>query len=293
MKIKSLLKKAVAGVTALVTALSIGVNSLAALTDYGAGAQTPAQGGSYVYFWSGSDRSLLWMVEAYVSTAADGKIDTSVVSLGGESSGQLKKVGAVLYTAGSLTNTILPLATNTNKRNTTTISDFYTETKASSSSFSSTTILHLPKTTASLNPSSPYYDGREVVDTPRTTGYYVVSEDIGLPTSLAGGLDYATQVKAVIESDSFAYNIVNELYSKMGAAALCNIIKEANPTVWEKAVNYIANAAARGEEISDAEQETLLRLFPTSDDPLIQWAIVCTPIALNQASSQYKDAHCQ
>lgn len=141
----------------------------------------------------------------------------------------------------------------------------------------------LPETTAYYNVNAPFLNESRKTFTYTTkfgerTMYITRTEPRGLPTSISGSYNYAT-TKAIIESEEFLSGIVEDLKSAMGESQLNAIIKQSNPVAYEKAKAYAYS-------IGDPNA-AIARLFPDSPDPLVQWAVVATPLAVNTANCGY------
>lgn len=139
----------------------------------------------------------------------------------------------------------------------------------------------LPESTAYYNKNAPFFNESRDILTYSTnfgdrTMYVLRKEPCGLPTSISGSYNYAT-TKAVIESDEFIELVVENLKSSMGESSLNAAVKRANAFAYEKAKVYAY-------EIGDPNA-AIARLYPDSDNSLVQWAVVATPLAVNTANN--------
>lgn len=139
----------------------------------------------------------------------------------------------------------------------------------------------LPESTAYYNKNAPFFNESRDILTYSTnfgdrTMYVLRNDPRGLPTSISGSYNYAT-TKAVIESDEFIEGVVEDLKSSMGESSLNAAVKRANAFAYEKAKVYAY-------EIGDPNA-AIARLYPDSDNSLVQWAVVATPLAVNTANN--------
>ncbi len=235
--------------------------------------------------------NLGWLVEAYVSTTDDGKIDTSVQSLGGSGSAsakaKLKRIGGILYSSNSLAGFLVPAGTNTDERN---LPRKLTSTvkPGGSTSLGSVTQYNFPATYTADSDNTK-------VNIAKSNGYYIQmgtttsgagdsSRTLGLPTNFLDSYDYDTQIKQYIEGSktvpgstlTFVQQVVEDLKKKMGDNILDKLLGKSG--VSDSVYNQYKSVRD-----SQGVKAAAARLFPDSDDPLVQWAVVVTPIAKNTA----------
>lgn len=134
----------------------------------------------------------------------------------------------------------------------------------------------LPETTAYYNINAPFFNDARKTFTYNSkfgerTSYIVQTEPRGLPTSISSSYSYAT-TKKVIESDEFLAGIVKDLREAMGE-------KQLNAAVGSVISDTVYNAVVAGGDLT--------RIYPDSPDPLVQWAVVATPLAVNTANCGY------
>lgn len=290
---------------ALITLLSLTLTgtSLAAfsLDDVGSGGSLGSVPDNGPYTWSITDKTC-WLVEGYVSTAEDGKVDTTAASLGGAGSaaakGKLKRIGGILYSRGTLTDCLVPAGTNTDERN---LPRKLTSTvkPGGSTSLGSVTQYNFPATYTADSDNTK-------VNIAKSNGYYIQmgtatslagdsSRTLGLPTNFLDSYDYDTAVRNIIEGSTivrtkddgtklnFIEAVVQDLKDKMGGGNAVNAICAANPTVKQQMLSYAQQLNSQGKSAEEAQVLAMSRLFPDSDEPLVQWAVVVTPIAKNTA----------
>lgn len=277
-----LIKKLAIALTSILTIIAIGTTALAGLYDQGSGGSfISAKYGSYAYGWrNGTD--LLWQVEVYVATTEDGIIDKTKPSLTDDfiDGDNIAYVGSLLYTNNVSGNIIMPVKSYTAEKSDGVRTDMVREYTGP---YTCTAHYQLPETTAYYNINAPFLNESRKTFTYNTkfgerTMYITRTEPRGLPTSISGSYNYAT-TKAIIESEEFLSGIVEDLKSAIGETQLNAIVKQSNPAAYEKAKEY---AYAIGDP-----NAAIARLFPDSDDPLVQWAVVATPLAVNTANCGY------
>lgn len=221
----------------------------------------------------------MWLMDVYVATTDDGLIDTSKMSVTSDlSTGNIEYMGTMLYTNGYSGNCIMPTKSYISER----ISGIST-TPVSVATDPYHTVMQykLPQTTASDNFSMPFFSSSSNTFTYVTKFgerqiHVFNSEPHGLPTSISGSYNYAT-TKSIIESDQFTKDIVKDLKHCIGETTLNYAIKQASPTAYQKAKDYATS-------IKDPNA-AIARLYPDSDEPIVQWAVVATPLALNTANA--------
>lgn len=239
--------------------------------------------GTYAYSWGNlGSVNVTWLLEAYVASSENGKIDTTQTTLTSSSlnNGNMEFVGALLYTKGLPANCIVPTASTTSKR---AVGPTAGQTSVYTGSQSMSYRYKFPRTSAMDNYNAPfmdlsqgnlnYYD--DITNTIRTAYFIGDKTANGLPTSISSNLNYKTQVDDVINDPQFCIDVVRDLKGTMGENRLNVAVKEANTTAYEKAKAYAY-------EIGDPNA-AIERLYPDSPNPLVQWAIVATPMVVNEA----------
>ena len=218
--------------------------------------------------------SVAWMVDVYVSTQADGKINTSAPGM----SSTAAKVGGIFYAADIPENCIM-------------VKNDYTSSKAYGTGKTDPILLNatlrkygyvIPDNTAAvtfgedrfIKPSSDTL----CIDAAGTNIRAYISHDTttGLPTSITSitKSTYDTVVKKILESDNFTKTVVGDLRQKTNGSILSTIKYAISEEIYNKAV------AANDASI----------LFPDSEKPIVEWAAVVTPYVINTVRSGYDEA---
>ena len=276
-----LIKKLAIAVTAIAAALITSTTALAGLYDQGDGGSfISAKYGSYAYGWrNGTD--LIWQVEVYVATTDDGIIDKTKSSLTSEfSDDNIAYVGSLLYTNNVSGNIIMPIKSYTAEKSDGVPTGMVREYTGP---YTCTTHYQLPETTAYYNDNAPFLNESRKTFTYTTkfgerTMYITRTDPRGLPTSISGSYNYAT-TKAIIESEEFLSGIVEDLKSTIGGKILTYTLLAINQSKRDELTNLIKSGVSA--------DEAYARLYPDSPDPLVQWAVVATPLAVNTANCGY------
>jgi len=271
----------------MLTVVSLAVSASAALSDQGTGGSfDSASYGSYAYGWK-SGKDLIWLMDVYVAKTEDGLIDTSKYSVTSAiDTSNIEYMGTMLYTNGFSGNCIMPTKSYISER----ISAIST-TPVSVAIDPYHTVMQykLPQTTASDNFSAPFLNSKSesftyVTKFGERQTYIFNSEPHGLPTTISSSYNYS-MTKDVIESDQFTADIVKDLKHCVGEQNLNIAIKQANASVWNKVNGIAQDLYKKGSSKEDAQNDAIERLYPDSSKPLVQWAVVATPLALNTANA--------
>lgn len=270
--------------TAIVSTLAISTTALAGLADQGTGGSfNSATYGNYAYGWrNGTD--LIWQVEVYVAATDDGVIDKTKMSLTSVmADGNIAYVGTLLYTDGITGNIIMQSKSYVSDK----LSGVSTEPVFYEiSPYQRVAYYSLPESTAYYNKNAPFFnESRDTLAYSTNFGdrtmYVLRKEPCGLPTSISGSYNYAT-TKAVIESDEFIELVVENLKSSMdidGNSETDELAATVVPLISDNVFKQLQESAKQDKKAAFA------RLFPDSDNSLVQWAVVATPLAVNTANN--------
>jgi hypothetical protein len=279
MKLRKFIKPIILAITATVMALSLAVTALAMDGEVLSFAHTSNEGDfSYGYGYN----NVSWKVDVYVSSRTDGTLDptTDTVVVGNYAgfNDNAMLVGSLLFTNNSFSNlTYIQTDFTTGNRSTKLSQTVIQQTGLPSGGYATNVLYNLPKVETVTASSTKF--GKS------STPCYIRQGDLaGLP----GDIDLITSrnyIRNIVNTDYFTSHMVDVLEKSMTADG-----KSLYVTVVQYLSEQIKSEMVKLHNEGKSDEEIAARLYPTSDEPLVEWMIAVCPVMQWNANSGYTNA---
>lgn len=241
---------------------------------------TEAKVGEYNFGYN-SANNLSWRVDLYVSSREDGTLDPTADSVSGL--GNAEFVGSILYTQESFNGSVYIQTENS------------TFKRSSFSSFSQTVLeqVYIKTNSYSGNAKIAYYNLPQVTPISASTKsitfsnhvsgslyrdtMYIVNEPApnGLPMDIDNVKEGVVEEK--VSTPEFTSAVINNLKERMGESQLLMKLSDCiHSTIINPYLQEFQNTK---------DWEVFAPLYPTADEPLVEWMAVVSPMIQYNANS--------